>query len=138
MILINNQANYTPLDIITLQNWLTEVCRIEGKSLGELGLNIVSDDELLNINRDFLNHDYYTDIITFDSSYNNVVTGELWVSIDRVNDNAKSLQILPHDELMRVIVHGVLHLIGYGDASISEKTIMSAKENKYLQLIIVY
>ena len=112
--------------------WLSKVCESEGKNLGELSLIFTSDDYLLDMNKEHLKHDYYTDIITFDYTEGGVVSGDLFVSVDRVNDNAEGLNVSRETELNRVVVHGVLHLIGYGDKSDSESALMREKENHYL------
>ncbi len=115
-----------------LQDWLTEVCLLEKKKLGEVAVVFCSDDELLEMNRSYLNHDYFTDIITFDYCENDLIHGDLFISVDRVKDNAKGLNIGFLVELSRVMVHGVLHLCGYGDKSDDEKTLMREKEDCYL------
>ena len=98
---------------------------------------ITSDDYLLEMNKRYLNHDYYTDIITFDNSADNSeVIGDLFVSIDRVSENAKALNVSRETELNRVIVHGVLHLIGFNDKSNSEILDMRKAENEALDMIV--
>ncbi|MFM7757606.1 MAG: rRNA maturation RNase YbeY [Crocinitomicaceae bacterium] len=105
---------------------------MENKTCGDVTLIFCSDDYLLEINKKYLNHDYYTDVITFDYSDNQIVNGDLFISIDRVLDNANSLQVVAKEELMRVVYHGVLHLVGYKDETEEEKTVMTGKENVYL------
>lgn len=117
-----------------IEPWLMKLCTIEGKRLGDLGVHLVSDDELLDVNRSFLNHDYLTDIITFDRCYGKVVTGELWVSLDRVVDNARSLGVDSLEEFNRVLAHGVLHLLGYKDKTEADAAIMRSKEAEALAL----
>lgn len=117
-------------------SWLSKVCESEGKTLGELSLIFTSDEYLLNMNKEHLNHDYYTDIITFDYTEVGVVSGDLFISVDRVNDNATSLNVSRETELNRVVVHGTLHLIGYGDKSDKEAKLMREKENYYLSQIV--
>jgi probable rRNA maturation factor len=118
--------------------WFTNVCQLEGKSLGDLNLIFCSDEYLLEINREHLDHDYYTDIITFDYSEEGVVSGDLFVSIDRVIDNAKQLSIEFHDELCRVCVHGLLHLCGYKDKSSADEKLMRSKEDEMLSLRVFH
>ena len=137
MIELIDSYKYDNLDIEQLESWLCDVCLSENKVLGELGLKLVSDNDLLKANIEFLNHDYYTDIITFDNGYRNIVTGELWISIDRVKFNAIENCTSVVDELNRVIVHGVLHLVGYGDAIDVEKVVMRDKEDTYLRMLNV-
>lgn len=103
-----------------------------GRQLKSLAIILCSDEYLLEINRQHLNHDYYTDIITFDLSQNEQTSGELYISIERVKDNAQQLQVKPLEEITRVIIHGALHLLGYGDKTTKEQTLMRSTENKYL------
>ena len=117
-------------------SWLSKVCDSEAKELGEVNLVFCSDDYLLDMNKKHLDHDYYTDIITFDYTEGDVVSGDLFVSVDRVNDNAKQLNVSRETELNRVVVHGVLHLIGYGDKSEKEALLMRSKEDASLSLIV--
>jgi len=91
-----------------------------------------SDDYLLSVNKEYLNHDYYTDIITFDYSVDTEISGDLFISIDRVKENSTEFNVPFLNELHRVLVHGVLHLCGYGDKSPVEETLMRSKEDFYL------
>jgi rRNA maturation RNase YbeY len=91
-----------------------------------------TDDELLELNKEHLSHDYYTDIITFDFTEGKALGGDLFISVERVKDNAKTLQVSFEEELHRVCYHGVLHLLGYNDKSATEISIMRDKENYYL------
>lgn len=117
-----------------IRKWLSQVVKKEGFRLGELNIILCSDEYLFKMNVAYLNHKTYTDIITFDQSeYKDEISGELYISIDRIKDNAKRLNINIIDELHRVIVHGVLHLCGYGDKDPKRKAKMTAKENVYLQ-----
>lgn len=104
----------------------------EGKVCGEITVIFCGDEYLLAMNVEFLNHNYYTDVITFDYSENQVVSGDVFVSIDRVLDNARTLKHPPEHEMCRVVFHGVLHLLGYDDKSDDTKQIMTNKENEYL------
>jgi len=112
--------------------WIFHTIESEAKDLESLNIIFCSDDFLLNINQEYLNHDYYTDIITFDYS-SDKVEGELYISIDRVRENAKDLGISFNHELHRVIIHGVLHLCGYKDKSEEEEKLMRLKEDTYLK-----
>lgn len=114
--------------------FVEEVFRLEGKGLKELNYIFCSDAFLLEINKSFLQHDYYTDIITFDLSEGGGTVGEVYISIDRVKDNSASHATSYTEELLRVIFHGALHLIGYKDKKKSEITIMRQKEEYYLRL----
>lgn len=111
------------------------IFRMEKTSLGGVNYIFCSDEYLLTINRDFLQHDYYTDIITFGLSAPGMpVEAEIYISVDRVRDNAANLGETVKQELLRVIFHGALHLCGYRDKKKSEITIMREKEERYLRL----
>lgn len=114
--------------------WYTHVCESEKKVLGDITLIFCSDDYLLELNREHLEHDYYTDIITFDYSSGDVVSGDLFISVHRVKDNAYDLKVDFFDELCRVCVHGLLHLCGYKDKSEADELLMRQKEDQMLGL----
>ena len=115
------------------RQWLKRHAEDEGYSIGELNYIFCSDDYILQVNKDYLNHDYYTDIITFDQSEEEgVLAGDIFVSVERVNDNAGQLAISTEQEMRRVLAHGLLHLCGYGDKSDEEATQMRAKEEEWL------
>lgn len=118
-----------------LNAWLIKCLSCFNKNCGEINVIFCNDDYLLSINKTYLNHDYYTDIITFEYSKADDISGDLYISITRVEDNAKKLNIEFNDELYRVIVHGVLHLCGLKDKTKHEKEIMRAKENEMLLLM---
>ena len=99
---------------------------------GKLQVHWMSDDELLEVNRTHLNHDYYTDIITFDYSRRKRISGELFISTDRIKDNATTLCVSELNETRRVVAHGILHLIGFGDKTDAEAVVMREKENEVL------
>lgn len=117
-------------DELTL--WLESAAKTEGRILGELAFNFCSDDSLLKINKEFLNHDTLTDVITFDYSALKEVSGEIFISTDRVRENASEFQQSFEEEIRRVMIHGLLHLCGYNDKTIKEKSLMSDRENFYL------
>lgn len=116
-------------------DWLSKVVNEEQKLLGDVILVLGDDEWLRSFNVKYLNHDYYTDIITFDYSTNDLVGGDLLISVERVNENAVLNGVTFKDELNRVVVHGVLHLCGYADKSPSESNQMTQKENYYLSLL---
>lgn len=116
-----------------LKQFITSIFKSEGKKLKSLNYVFCSDEYLLEINRSSLNHDYYTDIITFDlSATKDLIEGEIYISVDRVRDNAQALALTIQEELHRVIFHGALHLCGYKDKSPKDSKAMRAAEDKYL------
>ena len=117
-----------------ISSWVNFVLDEEGKELGELNYIFCDDDYLLEINVKILKHNTLTDIISFDYSLGNVVSGDVYVSYDRVRDNADNLEIRFLDELHRVMIHGILHYCGYRDKSDDEKAMMRSKEDYYLSL----
>ena len=117
-----------------LTQWLKKVAVREGKITGRLGYVFVPDEVILNLNKQYLQHDHYTDIITFDDSSGNIISGEMYISVDTVKANAEEYQVDFSNELQRVMVHGLLHLCGYKDHTAEEQKEMRAKEDKYLVL----
>ncbi|KQK27046.1 rRNA maturation factor [Chryseobacterium aquaticum] len=113
-------------------NWLEEIILSEEKKLGEINYIFCDDEYLLKINQDYLQHDYYTDIITFDSVKGKTISGEIFVSLQRISDNASTLSKNYEEELRRVLAHGILHLCGYKDKTDDEETEMRRKEDFYI------
>ena len=130
----SEQTDYSISNENQISDWLVSVCKTEGKTLAEISIILCSDDYLLEVNRKHLNHDYYTDVITFDYSESPHVSGDIFISIDRVRENAGSFGVEMVDELHRIIVHGTLHLLGYTDKTSSSKEEMTSKEDFYLSL----
>ncbi len=120
-----------------LYDWIKKVIISERKKPGEISIVFCSDDFLLDMNKKFLQHNYYTDIITFDYTVDGVISGELYISIDRVKDNAEQHNESFDNELRRVIIHGVLHLCGYKDKTKEDQAKMRSKEDQKLKLITV-
>ncbi len=119
-----------------LKKWISEVIILHEKQVGNINFIFCDDEYLLDINKTYLAHDFYTDIITFDQSeLPNKIEGEIYISVERVRDNAQEINENFELELKRVIIHGILHLIGFKDKSQKEKKKMRALENKMLQLI---
>lgn len=116
------------------KNWLEKVISNEGKSLGEIIYVFCNDEYLLEKNISFLNHDTLTDVITFDYSENNIISGDILISTERVSENAKKFNTDFFTELHRVMVHGLLHLLGYKDKKNSDSKLMQKKENYYLSI----
>lgn len=128
----NADSSYTLKNKRAISSWITSAIIEEGKELAEVSYVFCSDDYLLKINQDHLNHDTYTDIITFDYTENGIISSEIYISVDRVKENAKGLGVAMLDEMHRVIIHGVLHLCGYKDKSDKQAAEMRAKEDYYL------
>ena len=114
--------------------WLKFVAQAEAKKLGDIGIIFCSDNYILDVNIKYLQHDYYTDIITFDYCDGDTLSGDLFISVDSVRENASFYGTEFPVELNRVIVHGLLHLIGYDDHTEEDIAVMRAKENYYLSL----
>lgn len=117
---------------IRLRNWITNTIKEENKRLGELTFIFCSDTYLLSINQEYLNHNTYTDIITFNNSEDERITGDIFISLERVHENALRFKVSEQDELHRVMIHGTLHLLGYTDKGKDAKALMTNKENYYL------
>lgn len=115
--------------------WLNRLITLEGYKAGKINYIFCDDEYLLKVNRDFLNHDYYTDVITFDYVKGKTVSGEIFVSLPRISENADLLKSSFLDELHRVLAHGMLHLCGYKDKTPDEQEEMTARENHYLALL---
>lgn len=116
-----------------LKSWITACIESEKKKTGQIDIIFCSDEYLLDMNRQFLNHDYYTDIITFNYNDENTISGDLFISENRVRDNAEKLNIPKTNEMQRVIIHGVMHLCGYNDKSKSDVLLMRKMETKALK-----
>lgn len=118
-----------------IRNWVKAVTATYQKKVGEIGYLFCSDERILEVNRQFLQHDYYTDIITFDYCQGNRIAGDLVISLDTVRTNAEQFGAEYETELNRVIIHGILHLCGINDKGPGEREIMEAEENKALALL---
>ena len=115
--------------------WVKSVAASYGKKVGEIAYIFCSDEKILEVNRQYLEHDYYTDIITFDYTEGNRIAGDLFISLDTVRTNAEQFDQLYERELHRVIIHGILHLCGINDKGPGEREVMEEAENKALALI---
>jgi rRNA maturation RNase YbeY len=124
-------------DKIKYEYWIKSVINSEQKEAGELTYIFCSDEDLLEINQDYLNHDTFTDIITFDYSEGSLISADIYISTERVKDNAKTFGVDIDDELRRVMVHGILHCCGYGDSTETLKSNMRALETKKMELFHV-
>ena len=115
--------------------WIKAVAAQYGRKVGEIGYLFVNDEKILEVNKEYLGHDYYTDIITFDYDEGDVINGDLVISLDTVRSNALLFGKTYNEELHRVIIHGILHLCGINDKGPGEREIMEAAENKALAML---
>ncbi len=122
------------LDWEKVGRWIVEVARRHGRRTGALTYIFCDDARILEVNKEFLNHDYFTDIITFDDTTGRLIRGDIFISLDTVASNAETVGTTYDDELMRVIIHGILHLCGINDKGPGEREIMEAHENDALAL----
>ncbi|SEF71847.1 rRNA maturation RNase YbeY [Parabacteroides chinchillae] len=118
-----------------VSGWVREVAKTYGKTVGNISYIFCSDEKILEVNRQFLQHDYYTDIITFDYTNGNRISGDLFISLDTVKTNAETFHTNYVEELHRTIIHGILHLCGINDKGPGEREIMEANENKALAIL---
>lgn len=137
MISFNYETNFTLEQEEHYREWLSKVIESEKKKEGEINYIFCDDDYLLEINQQYLNHDTLTDIISFDYSIGNELHGDVFISIERVRENALDFAVTFEDELKRVLVHGVLHYCGYKDKSVEDEQVMRAKEDEKMQLFHV-
>ena len=129
----SEDISYTLKEKTQLRKWVKQAIKTEGSVLKELNFIFCSDNYLLEINQQYLKHDTFTDIVTFDNSESaNEIAGDIFISIDRVRENAINYNVNERDELHRVIIHGTLHLLGYKDKTKAHKTLMTGKEDQYL------
>ncbi|MEZ7999574.1 MAG: rRNA maturation RNase YbeY [Flavobacteriales bacterium] len=129
----NADTSYILKNKRIISSWITDTIKEEEKQLEEISYIFCTDDYLLKINQEHLDHDTYTDIITFDYTEDGIISSEIYISVDRVRENAKNLGVGALDEMHRVIIHGVLHLCGYKDKSDLQSQEMRGKENYYLR-----
>lgn len=137
MIEYTSNSEFVLRDPDKYTEWLINVIEEEGFELGEISYVFTSDEELLEINKEYLDHDYYTDIITFDYTSEKVLSGDIFISTDRVKDNAGEYNVSFNEELRRVMIHGILHLMGFNDKSEEEKKRMTFKEDSKLKMFHV-
>lgn len=115
--------------------WIKAVAASYGRKVGEIGYLFVDDEKILEVNREYLGHDYYTDVITFDYDEDDTVSGDIVISLDTVRSNAQLFGKTYEEELYRVIIHGILHLCGINDKGPGEREIMEENENKALAML---
>lgn len=137
MITYNFETLFNLNDTSIISDWIHKVISNEGLETGEINFIFCDDDYLLKLNVAFLDHDTLTDIISFDYTMGNLISGDVYISIPRVMDNASIFNTSFQNELHRVIIHGILHYCGYKDKSEDEKLIMRSKEDEYLNVLII-
>ena len=137
MIDFHFECDFELVERIYYADWISRIISSEDDKLGRLNYIFCDDEYLLGINRQYLNHDTYTDIITFPYDDMGGISGDIFISIERVRDNVKEYQVDFDAELKRVMAHGVLHLLGFGDKSEEEADLMRSKENEKIKLFHV-
>lgn len=133
--LTDGDTRFPDVDRERLGTWIAEVAAAHGKMLGPVSYIFCDDEKILEVNREFLSHDYYTDIITFDYTRGRRISGDLFISLDTVRSNAELVGAPYRRELHRVIIHGILHLCGINDKGPGEREIMEAHEDAALELL---
>ena len=118
-----------------VSSWIKAVTETYGKKTGDISYIFCSDEKILEVNRQYLQHDYYTDIITFDYTIGNKISGDLFISLDTVKTNSEKFETPYNEELHRTIIHGILHLCGINDKGPGEREIMEENENKALAIL---
>lgn len=116
-----------------VRKWIEETAKNENKKIGEITFLFCNDEYILEINKKYLKHDYLTDIITFDYCEDDILSGDIVISVERVKENSKIFKVAQKEEMLRVIIHGILHLCAYKDTTKKEKLQMRQKENYYLK-----
>ena len=134
MILFHSETKYTLPSKRKYKNWLSRLAETEQKKIGEINYIFCDDEYLLKVNQQYLQHDTYTDIISFDYSEGKAVSGDIMISVERVNENAQKYQVSFDDELLRVMAHGILHFCGYKDKTTKESSMMRSKEDAAVKL----
>lgn len=132
---LSESVELPKLNYPAVQQWIEQVAANHDRMVGALSYIFCSDDVILRVNRQFLNHDYFTDIITFDDTRGRLLRGDMYISLDTVATNAELVDASYDQELLRVIIHGVLHLCGINDKGPGEREIMEMHENQALELI---
>ena len=128
-LLLENKSDFS--------DWVNRILESEDFLLGQIDYIFCTDDYLLKLNQEYLNHDTFTDIITFDYTNGRTISGDIFISTERVQENAKSFEVDFQEELLRVMSHGVLHLMGYGDKSEEDKKLMREKEEEKIKMFHV-
>ncbi len=129
---LNEWVELPPLDTLTLNRWIKAVAASYGKNTGEIAYVFCNNERILEVNQQYMNHDYYTDIITFDYSEGKKISGDIFISIETVKSNADEFGVSFEEELNRIIIHGILHLCGNDDKTPALRMEMTNKENRAL------
>ena len=137
MISFNYEIDYEISEETIYTNWISSVLISENKSEGEINYTFCDDEYLVEINQQYLNHDTLTDIISFDYSLGNEIHGDIYISIERVRENADEFKVSFEEELKRVMIHGILHYCGYKDKAESDELLMRSKEDEKIKLFHV-
>lgn len=132
-----SENNFELQHVKQFETWLNEVIASEEKKTGEISFIFCDDEYLLQINREYLNHDTYTDIVSFDNSIGRILNGDIFISTERVEENATTFGVSFDEELKRVMAHGILHFCGYKDKTISEGQTMRSKEEEKMKMFHV-
>lgn len=135
MILFNFENNFNFKGKNSIKSWIKEVIKDFDKRVGDISFIFMDDEQLLKVNLQYLNHNFYTDVITFDYCKKNTVSGDIFISIDRIKENSYELKTPLKEEFLRVMIHGILHLLGYNDSSDKQKKEMRNKETYYIKRI---
>lgn len=135
MIEFNYETNFQLEDENRLENWIENIVSNNGFEIGEINYIFCDDDYLLKLNVEFLNHDTLTDVISFDNSLGKLISGDIFISVDRVQENAREYNVTVNEELQRVMIHGVLHYMGFKDKTSEDIKQMRSEENKALFLL---
>ncbi len=137
MISFHNQSiSFKLKEKTKIKQWIKTITEKEKHILGDINYVFCTDDELLEVNQKHLNHNTYTDIITFDYTESKTINSDIFISIDRITENAKKFEVTFEDELHRVMIHGILHLCGYKDKTKADADLMRKKENQALKLFV--
>ena len=137
MISFHFESDYRILDLSEYSDWVARIIESEGFTQGDISYIFYTDEKLLELNQEYLKHDTFTDIITFDYCDGKMVSGDIFISTDRVKDNARAFEVSFENEMKRVMSHGLLHLLGYGDKTDEETVVMRAKEEEKIKMFHV-
>lgn len=131
----NQETNFNLTHKRIINSWIKHIISSHQKTWGEINFIFTTDHQILEVNRQYLQHDYFTDIITFNYNSNNIISGDIYISVDTVRSNAEIYKVTFQEELHRVIIHGILHLLGFNDKTKSEQREMTENENLNLKIL---